>query len=67
MTIILEMLAKFHVEALLNLVPEAPGLQKWLERVYEGGHLDALFLSLKLYKKVGTDFNCGKLLPFHYR
>ncbi|KAK6156707.1 hypothetical protein DH2020_010955 [Rehmannia glutinosa] len=51
------------VEALLNHVLEAPGLQQWFEGATEVGNPDALLLALKLQEKVGVDYKCGKLLP----
>lgn len=54
------------VEAILDHVLEAPGLQEWFEGATEVGNPDALLLALKLHEKVGADFNCGKLLPSPY-
>lgn len=52
-------------EAVLNHVLEAPGLQEWFEGATEVGNPDALFLALKIQKKV-VDYKYGKLLPVPY-
>ncbi|KAK6156746.1 hypothetical protein DH2020_010994 [Rehmannia glutinosa] len=65
-SVILEMVGKLPVEALLNHVLEAPGLQQWFEGATEVGNPDALLLALKLQEKVGVDYKCGKLLPSPY-
>ncbi|KAL3814359.1 hypothetical protein ACJIZ3_015627 [Penstemon smallii] len=64
--IILEMIGKLPVEALLNHVLEAPGLQEWFEGATEVGNPDALHLALKMQEKVSVENKFGKLLPFPY-
>ncbi|KAL2579326.1 hypothetical protein AAZV13_15G056800 [Glycine max] len=52
------------VEALVNHVLEAPGLQEWFEAAIEVGNPDALLLALKVREKISIDSSVfGKLLP----
>ncbi|CAK9136946.1 unnamed protein product [Ilex paraguariensis] len=66
-SVILELVDKLPVEALLNQVLEAPGLQEWFEGATEVGNPDALFLALKMREKISVDSRVfGKLLPYPY-
>ncbi|KAE9595052.1 putative DNA-directed DNA polymerase [Lupinus albus] len=63
-SIILDLVEKLPVEALLNHVIEAPGLQEWFEAATEVGNPDALLLALKVREKTSVDHSIfGKLLP----
>ncbi|XP_068497145.1 rDNA transcriptional regulator pol5 [Phaseolus vulgaris] len=63
-SIILDLVEKLPVEAVVNHVLEAPGLQEWFEAAIEVGNPDALFLALKLREKISIDSSIfGKLLP----
>ncbi|KAK7328063.1 hypothetical protein VNO77_22159 [Canavalia gladiata] len=66
-SIILDLVEKLPVEALVNHVLEAPGLQEWFEAAIEVGNPDALLLALKVREKISIDsLIFGKLLsnPF---
>ncbi|KAL2579328.1 hypothetical protein AAZV13_15G056800 [Glycine max] len=63
-SIILDLVEKLPVEALVNHVLEAPGLQEWFEAAIEVGNPDALLLALKVREKISIDSSVfGKLLP----
>lgn len=63
-SIILDLVEKLPVEALVNHVMEAPGLQEWFEAAVEVGNPDALLLALKVREKISIDSSrFGKLLP----
>ncbi|XP_073123017.1 uncharacterized protein [Henckelia pumila] len=64
--VISEMVGKLPVEALLNHVLEAPGIQEWFDGATETGNPDALNLALKIQEKVNVDGKFGKLLPSPY-
>ncbi|KAL2511984.1 DNA polymerase V family [Abeliophyllum distichum] len=66
-SVILEMVEKLPIEALLNHVLEAPGVQEWFEGATEVGNPDALLLALKIQEKIGADAKAfSKLLPSPY-
>ncbi|CAL0300835.1 unnamed protein product [Lupinus luteus] len=63
-SIILDLVEKLPVEALLNHVIEAPGLQEWFDAAKEVGNPDALLLALKIREKTSVDHSIfEKLLP----
>ncbi|RDX84469.1 pol5, partial [Mucuna pruriens] len=63
-SIILDIVEKLSVEALVNHVLEAPGLQEWFGAAIEVGNPDALLLALKVREKASIDSSIfGKLLP----
>ncbi|PIN03112.1 putative MYB-binding protein [Handroanthus impetiginosus] len=64
--VMLDMVEKLPIEAVLNHVLQAPGLQEWFEGATDVGNPDALLLALKIQEKVGIDYKCGKLLPSPY-
>ncbi|CAI9781808.1 unnamed protein product [Fraxinus pennsylvanica] len=65
--VIMEMVEKLPVEALLNHVLEAPGVQEWFEGATEVGNPDALLLAIKMQEKIGADAKAfSKLLPSPY-
>ncbi|EPS64236.1 hypothetical protein M569_10545, partial [Genlisea aurea] len=64
--VLLEVIGKLPVEALVDHVVEAPGLQKWFAEATETGNPDALLLALKLQERVSIDGKCGQLLPSLY-
>ncbi|CAA2961325.1 DNA polymerase V-like [Olea europaea subsp. europaea] len=65
--VIMEMVEKLPVEALLNHVLEAPGVQEWFEGATEVGNPDALLLAIKIQEKIGADVKAfSKVLPSPY-
>ncbi|KAK1291181.1 hypothetical protein QJS10_CPB17g02449 [Acorus calamus] len=63
-SIILDVVEQMPVEALMNQVLEAPGMQQLFEKAVEIGDPDALFLALEIQEKFPTgDQMFHKLLP----
>ncbi|CAN6686179.1 unnamed protein product [Malus baccata var. baccata] len=63
-SVIVDLIEKLHSEALLNHIPEAPGLNEWFEGAIQIGNPDALLLALKIREKtLNESSSFGNLLP----
>ncbi|KAA8545689.1 hypothetical protein F0562_020860 [Nyssa sinensis] len=66
-SVILDLIEKLPIEAVLNQVLEAPGLQVWFEGATEVGNPDALLLGLKMRERISVDSKIfSNLLPYPY-
>ncbi|KAM1030515.1 hypothetical protein TB1_033722 [Malus domestica] len=63
-SVIVDLIEKLHLEALLNHILEAPGLNEWFEGAIQIGNPDALLLALKIREKTLIESSSfGNLLP----
>ncbi|KAM1233098.1 hypothetical protein EV1_002755 [Malus domestica] len=63
-SVIVDLIEKLHLEALLNHMLEAPGLNEWFEGAIQVGNPDALLLALKIREKTLVESSSfGNLLP----
>ncbi|KAI3981357.1 hypothetical protein MKX01_001802 [Papaver californicum] len=66
-SVILDLVEKFPVEALSTHVLEAPGMMEWFKDAKEVGNPEALLLALKLREKISSDSDMfGGLLPYPF-